>query len=122
MMESYFVTKPFIWKNLVEISFDRLKSHPLDTLSHIYSKLDLVDFEAAREKFYNHLEKVNVSVFYSKLCNNVEIKNYKQNKYKSDPVIEKRIRKAWKIVFDHFEDDFQKTIQGGGESLGVLDW
>jgi len=106
MMESYFVTKPFIWNNLVEISFDILKSHPLDTLSHIYSKLDLVDFETAREKFYIHLQK---------------IKNYKQNKYKSDPIIEKRIRKAWKIVFDHFEHDFQKTIQGGGESLGVLD-
>ena len=75
-------------KNLVEVPFETLEAHPLETLEEIYSELGITGFGSARESIQSYLQSVS---------------NYRKNRYRplSGKLVEK-LNREWEFWFDAF--------------------
>ena len=85
-MQTYLSNRALIPKgNLIEVGFDELEQHPVETLEKIYSEIQLGDFEKVRPAVNSYLETV---------------KNYKKNKAVQLPEeIIRRVNARWDFAF-----------------------
>lgn len=101
MMEKYLADKAYIPNgNLVEVSFEDLRSNPSDIVSKIYRQLDLPGYDDAKPHFEKYLRGLN---------------GYEQNDYSYDPEVIATVEKHWSRYADAFGYDIKplKIVEAG---------
>jgi hypothetical protein len=89
IMEKYLRERTLIPDgHLVEIGFDDLENHPMETLKRIYTELSIPGFEAMRDPVEQYLDSV---------------RKYRKNKFEALPeAIKERIDTDWDFYFRAF--------------------
>ncbi len=88
LMTSYFEQKKLIPKDhLIEIRYEDLVKHPMETVKQIYSHLDISGFKKAIPGMNAYLERK---------------KDYKTNVYRIDDEIIQRVKKHWDFTIDRW--------------------
>lgn len=86
MMDAHFSQRESIPKGqYIEISFEALKSQPLDILAQIYNTLGLGEFSQAKPYFETYLQS---------------LKDYKQNEYTFERAVIDKVYKNWHQTID----------------------
>ncbi|MAI81095.1 MAG: hypothetical protein CL917_19295 [Deltaproteobacteria bacterium] len=87
-MQKYLAQRSLIPdRHLVEIKYEELEAHPLETLEDIYEKLNLGDFEVQRPRLVSYLESLG---------------EYKKNHFEFPSDIVETVNRSWGFAFDAF--------------------
>lgn len=97
IMHKYFEDKNMIPQdNLIEVSFEDLEKRPLDIIKTIYDKLQIPDFETARNSFEKYLENS---------------KGYKKNKHLIKKELLDKILEDWDFVMKEWDYDVPGNVE-----------
>ena len=89
MMKKFLAEKHLIPAgNFIEVSYDELDQHPLETLTRIYEQLNLPGFESKKAIFENYIQFLG---------------HYEKNKLTLEPEYRKRINEEWGFAFDEWK-------------------